>query len=149
MRRRRVVSTDEKSLGAIVGQIVEAREIMRKDGASATEIAQVTERIVRERWPFERAWKYLCEACDDTGWIFGICTPDRACGRPFSLPGHRLNDYTGRGKCTPGHTYYRPCWCSKGQAIRAGLEKRNRPEDFTQAGKTSKPSGFSKFGRNG
>jgi hypothetical protein len=101
-----------ETLGTLVAHIAEVRAELRRQEASPRVIAEATERLVRDRWPYTREWKYLCDQCDDTGLAlqFGIK--------------NRLGIVVTEG---------RPCSCAKGDRFR-------KPEpdvvDYTQAGKT-------------
>lgn len=114
---------------------------MKADGQPLEARVRGMTALLRDAWPFTRAWHYLCDGCADSGWMFGVCTPETPCGRPFRFPGQRINDHTGRGRCAPGHSYVRPCFCAKGQAFHAALyAAQSKPEDFAQAGKTKSPT---------
>jgi hypothetical protein len=80
--------------------------------------------ILRLAWPKGREtdWKYLCNACSDYGLEMHDCPGDATCGR---------------GKPHLPHDFGRPCWCSNGAKFRA---KTRTPEDFAEAGRTSKPT---------
>lgn len=140
-------------LGPLARAYTEAMTIMdaqKAEGVPFEERIKGLEQVIRTFWPQgrEAPWVYLCQRCDDTGWEFRTCTAETPCGRPFTLPRQRSDDYTGRGRCTPNHPYVVPCWCEKGQAFRRGLLKETapaKPEDFAQAGKSKK--GFTKVGR--
>ncbi len=134
--------SDGTEWGVLAQTYTEAMRIwaaQKADGVSLLERERGLERTLRAAWPKGRTepWHYLCDRCDDTGWLFGACTPETPCGRPFTLPNQRPDDYTGRGRCTPNHRYATPCWCEKGQMFRRGLEgQKAKPEDFKQAGKS-------------
>lgn len=128
-----------RSLHGIVADVIEVRNALRDQGQTELEIARTTGRMLRERWPAEREWKYLCVDCGDTGWKFKHCTDRHHCGRPFHLHSRPSDDYTGRGKCTADHAYMEPCRCTRGREIYEALRTpgRRSGEDFTQAGKTT------------
>lgn len=131
-------------LGPLAQTFTEAMRIwdaQKAEGVEQAERVAGLEKSLRAAWPFEREWKYLCQHCDDTGWTFRTCTQDNPCRRPFKLQGAFSDDYTGRGRCTDGHTFCAPCnWCDKGQTFRRSLEHtKAKPEDFTQATR-SKPT---------
>lgn len=124
-------------------------EQLKRDGVDEGTRARMFEGIVRDVWPSERPWKYVCDECSDTGWQYGICRPNARCGRPFRLPKQATSDYTGQGKCMDGHSFVRPCFCEKGRAIQHSVyEQQHQPEgdDLARIGKVKKPS-FSRFGR--
>ncbi len=117
-------------------------DAQKAQGVSEADRQKGLEQSLRAAWPQTREWHYLCQKCDDSGFVFGTCVSGSSCGRPFSLPQQHSDDWTGRGKCTEGHVFAQPCWCSKGAGIRRMLEKRPAPvsaDDFTQAGR-SKPT---------
>lgn len=141
-RLRRKAHAEEGQLAAAFREAMVIVDQQKAAGVSQAERLQGLDQVLRAVWPQTREWKYLCERCSDTGWESRICTPEASCGRPFRLPSQRADDYTGQGKCQPGHAYVVPCWCEKGQALRRGLLKQPapmKPEDFTQAAR-SKPS---------
>lgn len=114
------------TLGQLVRDLCEMRAELRSNGADARAVELATERVVRQRFPSVREWKYLCQQCQDYGLETAECPGDRTCGRDKPhLP----------------HAFGRPCWCSAG----ARFKKREAdPEvDFQQAGKVQrKPSRF-------
>lgn len=110
----------------------------KADGMPLAERLAALEKILRAAWPFTRTWHYGCDACSDTGWEPGVCR-NGSCGRPFKLPKQRGDDWTGRGRCTEGHTFVRPCSCAKGRAFWQQLMHERSPEDaITTAARTSK-----------
>lgn len=117
------------SLGSIVKIVADLRSEMRTNGADTREIAAATERIVRANWPTEREWKHLCQRCGDYGLEMFTCPGDATCGRD---------------KPHLAHEFGQPCWCSAGAKFKA---KPRSDEDFQQAGKVTKPKGFSRVGR--
>ena len=117
------------SLGDIIKAVFDLRSDMRSAGADESEIEKATERSVRSAWPPGREWKYLCQNCRDYGLEMLECPGDATCGRDKQ---HRPHDFG------------RPCWCDAGAKFRARLKSE---EDFQQAGKTPKRSGFSRVGR--
>lgn len=140
--KRRKAKAELGVLAQTFTEAMEAWDRQKADGVPLQERVGYLERSLRSAWPQEREWKYLCPKCDDMGWVHGVCTPSTPCGRPFRLPQQGGDDWTGRGRCQPGHSYVTPCWCEKGQGFRRNLEKTKAPvspEDFTQAGR-SKPA---------
>lgn len=100
-----------------------ARE-QRDAGVPQAERLANLEKSLRAAWPKSRTepWHYSCEHCHDTGWSCEDC-PRRPCGRsrPHSP-----------------HPFVYTCSCAKGAAIRANLDKRQKPVEVEKAG-TSKP----------
>lgn len=120
------IATD--TLGQLVRDLSEMRAELRELGSDDQAIRLATERLVRQRWPFAREWKFVCQRCDDYGLEMACCPGDRTCGRDKAhLP----------------HEFGVPCWCSAG----AKFQKRalNPEADFQQAGKVQKP--MKRFGR--
>lgn len=140
-------SAATSTLGAVCLELVQIAAQMRADGATEATIARYLETGIRGAWPVGRVWHYYCDGCSDSGWRLEHCTAARPCGRPFSLPGQRSDDYTGKGQCQPGHAYMRPCDCQKGRERADGLHRRpaNPEQDFAAAGQTKK--GLTRFGR--
>ncbi len=134
------MSTDQQ-LGATLTEAMRLADQMRAKGESADDIEAYLEAILRATWPQGRGWSYYCDECSDTGWLRATCTSSTLCGRPFQLPHRRLDDYTGRGRCSRGHTFVTPCWCAAGKHRRAALyQERTATEDTTTAAKVSKPT---------
>lgn len=117
-------------------------------GVSFEDRAMYLERTVRAAWPQGRPWKYLCDGCNDLGWVFLTCSGTSHCGRPFRLDGAHTDDFTGKGRCQPGHSFARACGqCEKGRTYEANLtQQRRRSDDLANVGK-SKDRGFSQVGR--
>jgi hypothetical protein len=143
VRKRKAAHLTEGGLASQFAEALDVMDAQKAAGVPFDERVKGLEGVLRASWPQTREWHYVCERCEDTGWWFRICTPELSCGRPFRLPGASGDDYTGRGRCSPGHTYVQPCpTCEKGESRRRGLMHQPRPanpEDFTQAGK-SKPT---------
>lgn len=147
-----VVTKDRQQSRRVYGPLAESFKAamliwvaQEAEGVSEAERAAGLEKTLRCAWPQTREWHYLCEGCQDTGWVFRVCATAGDCGRPFRLPGQRSDDYTGRGRCTPGHRYVVPCGCPKGDPNRRALQHTApAPDDFAQAGKR-KP--MSRIGR--
>jgi hypothetical protein len=133
-------------LGETFVEAMKLWDRMKAEGVSLEERRAVMERTLRAAWPQSRVWHYYCDRCDDTGWHHKTCTSQMPCGRPFKLPKQSADDWTGRGRCAPGHTYVEPCLCEKGRTRLAQLMKERRVEDeVAMAAKASKPP--SRFGR--
>ncbi len=140
------LSANRPTLGQICAELVDIARQMKADGASEAERQAYIERGIRSAWPQVRVWKYLCDDCSDSGWQHQRCTPRQPCGRSFTLPGQHSDDYTGRGRCSPGHDYARPCHCLKGRQRYSDLHRMRAQDDVTQVGRgASKPP--SRFGR--
>lgn len=139
------VVLSEGLLAQTVREALRLRDQMRADGSTEEELTKGLEQTLRAAWPQTRPWHYICEDCSDTGWRHQICTPETPCGRPFTKPGQSADDYTGRGRCGPNHTYVEPCWCRKGELRRSGMDAKPKSEDYLGVGKVSKPP--SRFGR--
>lgn len=114
----------EGSLGALVMQAADIATRMKADGASDRERFAVVEATIRECWPRTRTWKYLCESCRDTGLVIRADVVNKL--------GCRVDEGV-------------PCHCSAGARFRE--RPRGEDDDFTQAGKVTKPKGFTRFGR--
>lgn len=131
---------NDQSLGALAMDAVRSYEQLVANGMTKADALVSLERTIRAIWPKPKGrtepWKFYCDDCLDTGWMVQTCTPETPCGRPFRLPNARLDDGTGKGRCTSGHSYARACWCAKGRAKQAQLEQRPPQEDFTAAGRS-------------
>jgi hypothetical protein len=146
-RARRKAAQESGPFVASIMEALKQRDLQKAAGATKEELDRNLEQTLRAAWPKDRVepWHYICCDCDDTGWVIRTCTPATKCGRPFRLPGAQSDDYTGRGKCSPGHSYALPCQCAKGVQRMAGLMrtfKQRESEDFTAATK-----GFTRAGR--
>lgn len=95
---------------------------MKADGATLDALTRGMEAMLRDVWPFTREWKYLCANCEDGGLVFGQCPGDATCGR------HKEH---------MAHSYGTPCWCSLGSRFKG---RQRSADDFTAAGRTSKPT---------
>lgn len=128
------------SLGSVINEAQILYLQLREQGLSRDEATVGLERVIRETWPKPRrddGRLFACLTCHDSGWEWAICEGLVKCGRPFRLPKQRAGDYTGSGQCVPGHSFVRPCFCRKGEAIAAQLQGRaNEGDDFTTAGKS-------------
>lgn len=121
----------EATLGATVREALRLAKLMKAEGVPQAEIDATLERTLRAAWPFIREWKYLCENCNDTGWQIRECRDGDRCGRsqrigPATIAGY--TNYTGLGRrCSldPAytHTYAVPCWCARGRAMAASVER--------------------------
>lgn len=103
---------------------------MKANGATLEERVRGMEGILRSAWPFTREWKYVCDHCNDHGLMMAMCPGDRTCGR---------------SNVHGSHEFGRPCWCELGRKFRD--KPKPTPEDFMQAGKSPKKSGFTRAGR--
>lgn len=109
---------------------LEMTRSMKAEGATSAEITAALEKTVRAAWPFTREWKYLCQTCRDFGLDMRTCPGDATCGR--------TNPHQA-------HEYGLPCFCNAGVRFR---QPAPEPPSFTKgAGKTTKPRGFTRWGR--
>ncbi len=135
-------------LSGVLKDILAVRSSLLAAGKSEASVAETTGAMLREKWPGEvREWIYHCKTCSDSGWQPRSCTPQTPCGRPFRLPGAHSDDWTGRGQCSPGHSYIQPCLdCARGYQQRAALAHTPKQDDHSAAGKTpTKPKGFTRW----
>jgi hypothetical protein len=154
-RRVRSLRRDGEAdtLGAVVMEALDYRDKLKADGVEQEDLDAGLEALLRERWPkpHDRTtpWKYLCEACGDTGLRMLMCRPGMRCpdvstrtDGPGDKPGKYQRLCVGSSSYT--HDYGVPCDCAKGDRFRT----RQRPalDDFTTATK-SKPRSMSRFGR--
>lgn len=142
-------SGTDQSLGCVVMAAIATADQMRADGASQVECLDVVEQVLRYGFPHGRPWKYLCQSCQDTGLDMRVCQRGDRCNGvstrtdgPKERPGkyRRLCAVDTAGDYT--HEYGVPCFCSLGQKFR---DHPPSAEDFTSAGKTSKP--MTRWGR--
>lgn len=115
---------DELKLAPAIQAALKVRAEMKAEGASADGDA-LLEEAVRKHWPHAREWHYLCDGCDDTGWIVYHCTVKARCGREFCAR-HDAMEGTHYE-----HTYVRPCMCVKGRANQPKPAKSTDPGDAT------------------
>jgi len=118
-QKRRMAQEDRTVVG--VGKAAFAiMDKMREAGQSFEERCEYLIGVLKQILRFGREWKYLCNQCDDYGLVIADCAGDRTCGRyKPHLP----------------HVFGTPCACSRGRAF----EFKQPVDDYTQAGKTSKP----------
>lgn len=134
--------TTDSQLVAAFKEATRISDQMKLDGASREDRDAYIATVLQEAWPKGRSqpWVYYCETCSDTGWAPKTCV-NRSCGRPFALPKQSADDWTGRGRCAPNHSYAVACTCAKGEAQRRGLLKQRRPDDAMEvAAKVTKPT---------
>ena len=122
--RKAFEKAPEARLGASVMEAVRLATKMKADGAFDAERFQVIEATLREFWPNTRVWRYLCKQCLDTGLVI-------------------QDGITNRLGCVVDEGY--PCVCSKGKLFRE--KPLGGGDDYTKAGKVSKPKGFTRWGR--
>ncbi|HEV3217873.1 MAG TPA: hypothetical protein VGZ27_19260 [Vicinamibacterales bacterium] len=114
--------SDDKTLGALVLEMWELRAAMQASGTTDPEALDAgIEGVLRGRWPFVRAWHYVCDTCSDVGLRISECPGDDTCGRT---------------KPHAQHSFGKPCFCKAGAAFRE--KPTPAPEDRKKAGK-SKP----------
>lgn len=139
---QRTVRTNRKAAGKEVGPFARAvmealdyRDTLKAQGVSGKDLDKGLEAVLREVWPKGQGdpndprWA-LCAECNGYGLVMHDCPGDATCGR-----------YQTHAP----HDYGTPCWCDKGRRFR----EKPKPEasEFTDAGKTPKRSGPSRFGR--
>lgn len=151
MKPKKPQPASEGVLAQTYMEALRLAQVAREGGASREEAQEIITKALKEAWPKARVepWHYYCEECSDTGWQIKICTPETPCGRPFTLPGAASDDYTGRGRCGPRHTYAHPCYCARGRKIYTALFDRQAPsteDELTKVGK-AKPRPMTRFGR--
>lgn len=119
---------EDQELAATVTECLKIRDRMRADGSSQDECDQYLEQVLRRCWPYTREWKYLCDACADTGLQISSCSGDATCGRAKPhLP----------------HDFGKPCWCGLG----ARFKDRPPTSDDAVTAAASTKRGFSRAGR--
>jgi hypothetical protein len=111
------------SLSSLIPELCELAEDLRAQGQSPDRIEQTLEAHVRMRWPKGREWKFLCNACDDTGLLITMET--------VRLYGEMLIPMG------------RPCFCTLGNRFRKAPPSE---QDYTKAGQ-AKPKPMTRFGR--
>lgn len=134
--RRKAAHKEEGKLAASFRQAMIFWDAQKADGGSFEDRSADMEKTLREVWPFEREWHYLCGQCRDTGLILYEC------------PGE-FNRTCDRTSIHGAHHFGRPCHiCDKGMRFHERSHGQ-QSEDFTSAGKGRKraPSGFSRMGR--
>ena len=121
--QRREAHKSDGTLGAAFREAMRIVDAQRAAGVPLTERLQGLEGVLRSVWPSVRAWKYVCQECDDTGLRMSTCPGDATCFRHKAhLP----------------HDFGTPCWCSRG--VRFQVKAKPDPSDFQAAGRTSRPS---------
>ncbi len=119
----RTEKPDELVLAPAIRHALKVRQELKQAGASA-DGDQVLEDAVRKHWPRARDWHYLCDRCDDTGWVVHHCRPKQRCGRTFC----DKHDAIG---ATYEHTYVIRCDCPKGQPARPVVKIPPDPGEAT------------------
>jgi len=116
--------------GALYQTFVDA-QALRLKALAAGESREVADAIVanalKAAWPKgrEEAWRYVCEACDDTGYQYHACPGDATCNLT---------------KVHAPHNYVTLCWCAKGRAMTP--KPRGSDDDLQAIGKVAKPTRF-------
>lgn len=136
--------------GTLYATFVEASRLRQQalaEGIPRADADALVANALKAAWPKSRElpWRYDCRICRDTGWEACRCTPETPCGRSFKFPDQRPDDYTGQGRCTPGHDYVRSCpSCTKGDARRRGLSRtpKSTDDELAAVGRTRKPTRF-------
>lgn len=120
--------------GPLVTSYTEAMRFWDEQKVAGVPIAdrvRALEGLLRDVWPFTRAWKFVCHACDDRGLVITACPGDATCGR---------------AKLHLAHDFGTPCWCALGHRFRPA--RPPSPDDVEAAGKIKKPvRSMSRFGR--
>lgn len=134
----------EPGLSAAVRYAASVASRMRLDGATEAECLSVLEGALRASWPRGRAepWHYLCETCDDTGWVTRLCSGSARCGAGKTAQ-WRIEHSE--------HFYVQPCGiCPKGAgrlaAVHALSRRSGEGMDPAEAG-TTKQRKFTRWGR--
>lgn len=107
---RRARKASKGQVGTLAATYVEAMRLwdaQRADGVSLELRLVGLEKTLRAAWPQTRAWKYLCDRCQDVGLSIETCPGDATCGRV---------------KPHLAHSVGTPCWC------KAGVRFRERPK---------------------
>jgi hypothetical protein len=131
---RKVRVSEDREIGklsAAVMQAIEIRDHLKADGVTGDALNIGLEGVLRDTWPKGRSepW-HTCKGCSDYGLEMFTCPGDATCGRERP---HLAHDF---GK---------PCWCQKGARFREAPKPTS--DDFTNAGKAPKRSGFARAGR--
>jgi len=83
-------------------------------GATREEREYALEETLRDVWPYEREWHYLCSACRDTGLVDQVCEPGSRCnGRSTTGQTRFCAEHPAYT-----HTYGTPCACALGARFR-------------------------------
>lgn len=123
--------SDSRLADAVLDTLKMARQL-RAAGTSEAELQAALVAVLKDTWPHERAWKTLCDACDDYGLRMFTCTGAANCP-------------CGRGRVHQQNSCGDACWCAKGERFRA--QKRSEIDDIARAAKTkSKTKSFTRFG---
>ncbi len=154
---RRAIRAKRKaeSLGPLARAYTEAVTLMdarKADGVPFAERVKGLEQVIRAFWPKGRdePWRYVCDVCRDTGWVFHTCRSGQRCDGVSTRvdgPGGRSGQY--RRLCAKHpesdytHDYVVSCFCAQGRRRETPAAE---PAHFAQAGKVKK-SGFTKAGR--
>lgn len=134
--------SEPKQLAAVIAEVFTICDRMRAAGQSRDEIHAYIEGVLRQVWPYQRAWIYGCDSCDDTGLILKTCTPAHRC-HGISTRSDSPKDPPGRYRrlCaiepTYTHTYGEPCHCARGDRFRP--RARTVDSDLETAAATSRP----------
>lgn len=140
---------DEKTIDLQLANTIEwalrEKKNQRELGATHEEAEENFEKTIRAAWPKMRdePWHYLCDRCDDTGFIRRVCEPGNRCEgwstykssatMPDGKYKRRLCTLPHAGNYT--HDYVSFCSCPKGEMMRP---KQKQASDFTEAAKTPK-----------
>jgi hypothetical protein len=129
-KRRKKGQAEHGILSQSITEVMRLVDEQKAAGTSKEWQLKTIERTLRAAWPQTRAWKFLCETCSDCGLEIRECPGDATCGR---------------SKAHLAHEFGVPCLCPAGARFRP--KPKPTPDDFTQAAKTAKPKGLTRFGR--
>lgn len=127
-------------LATAYGEMVTLSDEMKANGATFEERQYGIDATLRQMWPFTRAWKYLCDRCNDTGLVMRICRDGDRCD---GVSTRADSAFQPAGKfarlCTLSpdyeHEYGQPCLCSLGSRFRE--RPKHESGDFSNAGRGS------------
>lgn len=116
----------DKQLARVIEEALQQRAKLVADGKQTPcEIAKSFEQVVRQVWPFTRAWNYLCEDCSDTGLFVWTCKKGQRCnGISTRTDGPKEKPGKYRRLCAKDpdsdyeHTLGEPCSCVAGDRFR-------------------------------
>jgi hypothetical protein len=125
--KRREAHRQEGALAQTFRVAMQVWDAQVADGISRADRIHGLTQTLRAAWPQTRAWRFYCDQCDDRGLVMAECPGRASCGRQNEhLP----------------HDYGRPCSCQAGNRFK---RPEASPDDYAQAGKTKKKSGFTRF----
>lgn len=127
--------SDAQEVGPFAKAVMEAldmRDKLKADGVSGKDLDAGLEAVLRDVWPkgADDSRHASCLECNGCGLVIHNCPGDATCGR---------------SGMHAAHDYGTPCWCEKGRRFRD--KPKPEPSEFTDAGKTPKRAGPTRFGR--